>query len=96
MSSKLSSTPHEPEDDACECSVCVTIREESGCTHPISCMKRATRILDTLSPRWDPRGTLLEDYEDNESDEDQMENGEIDLKNKVTTHGTISEIFRIF
>ncbi|TBU26611.1 hypothetical protein BD311DRAFT_621189, partial [Dichomitus squalens] len=87
---------HERMNDECECTVCMAIEDEVGCPHPMSCMVRAKTILDTLPPRWDPRGHLPEDYEDNVPEDDPIEEGASEFDRRITTHGSVRELFRIF
>ncbi|KAK0435976.1 hypothetical protein EV421DRAFT_1716236 [Armillaria borealis] len=43
------------ENDHCRCEGCCFDREVLHCEKPGSCVVAAARLLDRLSPRWDPR-----------------------------------------
>ncbi|TBU52821.1 hypothetical protein BD310DRAFT_786291, partial [Dichomitus squalens] len=87
---------HESLDDLCECGICKAVRDASGCVCPMSCMSRANRIINALPARWDPRGVLPEDYEDNVSEVGPVEGDKMEFDRRVTTRGTISNVLRIF
>lgn len=55
---------HELGVDDCECAPCRCLREDIECKSPSACIKKASELLATLPPRWDPRGIHPEDYED--------------------------------
>ncbi|TBU21222.1 hypothetical protein BD311DRAFT_679005, partial [Dichomitus squalens] len=87
---------HVSMSDECECIICNEIETNFGCLHPISCMRRAGTVLDTLPPRWDPRGVLPEDYENNAPEDEPMDEDAIEIDRRITTHGSLSNVFRIF
>ncbi|TBU40887.1 hypothetical protein BD309DRAFT_821296, partial [Dichomitus squalens] len=96
LSNQMDSAEHISLNDECECRVCMEIENGVGCLHPRSCMTRARAMLDTLQTRWDPRGELPEDYEENLPDDDPIEDGEVVFDRSITTHGTVSDVLRIF
>ncbi|EJF63490.1 hypothetical protein DICSQDRAFT_21799, partial [Dichomitus squalens LYAD-421 SS1] len=67
-----------------------------GCLHPISCMTRAATVLDALPARWDPRGTLPEDYENNVPDDESEDENVIEIDRKITTYGSLGDVLRVF
>lgn len=54
---------HVQGNPTCGCENCELVREHSGCADPDACYRRAEEFLNTLPPRWDPRGEHPEDYE---------------------------------
>ncbi len=48
---------------SCKCAGCLLTRQQVGCNHPNSCARRAREFLDSLPPKWDPRGEHPVDYE---------------------------------
>ncbi|KAI1784286.1 hypothetical protein LXA43DRAFT_859379, partial [Ganoderma leucocontextum] len=92
----LSDPEHQP-SQRCTCNICAQMRSEHGCAHPDDCFRRAGKFLDTLPPRWDPRGEHPEDYEsdimkaliEETTDEEPFDRG-------VTTMGDLGQVFRIF
>ncbi|KAJ3768283.1 hypothetical protein FB446DRAFT_627885, partial [Lentinula raphanica] len=84
-------------NNACECEGCRNVREEYQCNHPHGCMNQARKLLDTLPPKWDPRSELPEDYQEEYTpSRDEQRNKVIPFDRRITTTGTVSEIFRIF
>ncbi|KAI1791995.1 hypothetical protein LXA43DRAFT_919612, partial [Ganoderma leucocontextum] len=83
----------------CQCEPCRDIRERTGCLHPYACYARAKRLLDTLPPKWDPRGQHPEDTENQECDATQSteDHGSASVFDQsVTTRGDVGQIFRVF
>ncbi|KAI0632940.1 hypothetical protein C8Q77DRAFT_1059353, partial [Trametes polyzona] len=83
----------------CTCAGCEYMIVMEGCANPHRCYARAKQLLDTLPPKWDPRGEHPEDYEDAQQrtgltagirDADSI------FDRRVTTRGSMGEIFRIF
>ncbi|TBU38681.1 hypothetical protein BD309DRAFT_812244, partial [Dichomitus squalens] len=87
---------HTSEDDRCECEICTSMREVVGCRCPMSCMTRATKFLDALPTRWDPRGVLPEDCERIAPDDDPIDDNALEFDRRATTQGNLSNVFRIF
>ncbi|TBU53794.1 hypothetical protein BD310DRAFT_785919, partial [Dichomitus squalens] len=87
---------HTLEDDRCECEICTSMRDVLGCRCPMSCMSRATKFLDALPTRWDPRGAHPEDYEEIPPEDDPVDDESLEFDRRVTTQGTLSKVFRIF
>ncbi|KAJ3999731.1 hypothetical protein F5050DRAFT_1564441, partial [Lentinula boryana] len=84
-------------DGACKCMGCEEVRTRWQCEHPHGCMNQAKKILDTLPPKWDPRSELPEDYQAEYRTSREENEQKIKLFDKrITTTGSISEIFRIF
>ncbi|EIW60170.1 uncharacterized protein TRAVEDRAFT_118734, partial [Trametes versicolor FP-101664 SS1] len=81
----------------CSCAGCERAITEDRCTYPDRCFERARRLLDLLPPKWDPRGTHPEDYEDEDMREGQgaAQNATL-FDRRVTTSGSISDTYRIF
>ncbi|KAJ7726422.1 hypothetical protein B0H14DRAFT_2171849, partial [Mycena olivaceomarginata] len=77
----------------CNCDDCQECRDELGCENPGACYVQATRLLDTLPYKWDPRKAQPEDYETHEEDEDD---DWVVFDRRVTITGELAEIFRIF
>ncbi|KAJ3991448.1 hypothetical protein F5050DRAFT_1546944, partial [Lentinula boryana] len=84
-------------DNACKCDGCKDIRVKFQCNHPNGCMNQARKLLDTLPPKWDPRSELPEDYQEEYiPNEEERRNKIIPFDRRVTTTGTLAEIFRVF
>ncbi|KAE9385266.1 hypothetical protein BT96DRAFT_755928, partial [Gymnopus androsaceus JB14] len=86
--STIQSADHQP-NSLCECVDCNKIREMYECDHPHGCARQATKLLDTLPPKWDPRSELPEDYQ-------EAPGVKALFDNRVTTRGSLADIFRIF
>ncbi|KAI1783677.1 hypothetical protein LXA43DRAFT_873536, partial [Ganoderma leucocontextum] len=88
----------EENKSGCQCTPCQEIKARTGCHHPYACYVRAKRLLDTLPPKWDPRGSHPEDHERPNQNIEQAELTEdteaIDIS--ITTHGDVGQLFRIF
>ncbi|THU82375.1 hypothetical protein K435DRAFT_584528, partial [Dendrothele bispora CBS 962.96] len=83
---------HEAQNN-CECCKCTHLRESVQCAHPHGCMTQATKLLDMLPQKWDPRSEFPEDYQN------KPQNDGEDWKafdGRVTTKGELADIFRIF
>ncbi|KAE9383052.1 hypothetical protein BT96DRAFT_961109 [Gymnopus androsaceus JB14] len=93
VSKLCQSDDHEPNSD-CLCNRCSHLRDAHNCEHPHGCARQASKLLDTLPPKWDPRSELPEDYQKEPDRGNNEEWSQFD--NRVTTSGTIAEIFRIF
>ncbi len=86
---------------SCRCAGCVIAREQDGCTKPYLCAERARNLLDTLPPKWDPRGVHPADYEERIYDAhkklaEDMGGRLVPFDRRVTTKGHVGEAFRIF
>ncbi|KAE9404984.1 hypothetical protein BT96DRAFT_774193, partial [Gymnopus androsaceus JB14] len=88
MANLIQCNNHSP-TTLCECDECEFIHEAYACEHPHACARQAVKLLDTLPPKWDPRNELPEDYYN--TTENIMP-----FDNRVTTDGTLGDIFRIF
>ncbi|KAF9073029.1 hypothetical protein BDP27DRAFT_1487656, partial [Rhodocollybia butyracea] len=92
----LTQAPHQPTGE-CDCTDCESLRDQIGCENPHSCMLWAEKLLAPLPEKWDPQSELPEDYQLKPKQDDFPEGSpwdEIDVR--VTTRGTLAEIFRIF
>ncbi|KAH9911096.1 uncharacterized protein BXZ73DRAFT_12724, partial [Epithele typhae] len=99
FASKLQRRGHIPRGK-CPCAECKETKENTGCLNPHKCFERAKTYLDTLSPKWDPRGEHQEDHEEAQLEEskrtfEEEENAAI-FDPRVTTRGNISSTLRIF
>ncbi|KAL1939020.1 hypothetical protein VTO73DRAFT_10280 [Trametes versicolor] len=80
----------------CTCESCERRITTDGCSNPHRCYVRAKLLLDTLPPKWDPRGTHQEDYElATQADEPEGDSESV-FDGRVTTTGALSDTFRIF
>ncbi|KAI0822593.1 hypothetical protein BC628DRAFT_1456943 [Trametes gibbosa] len=89
---------HDQISGTCECDQCTYMRLDIGCATPSECYARATVFLNTLPPKWDPRGERPEDYEAAGMQEARLlfegrEDVEI-FDRRVTMTGTISDVLR--
>jgi hypothetical protein len=88
----------------CQCAACQITREIMKCTHPHLCYAKARELLDSLQNKWDPRGMQPEDYEEYQApgareEDPPLEEGEeapVQFDSRVTTKGTLADVFRIF
>ncbi|KAH9925439.1 uncharacterized protein BXZ73DRAFT_23426, partial [Epithele typhae] len=84
----------------CPCNSCIETKENTGCLNPHKCFERAKAYLDTLTPKWDPRGECQEDHEKAQIEETRRifkEEEEVVIFNpSVTTSGNMSTTLRIF
>ncbi|KAJ3797676.1 hypothetical protein GGU11DRAFT_656639, partial [Lentinula aff. detonsa] len=82
----------------CECKDCKEMQLKWGCKHPHGCTRQAAKLLDTLPPKWDPRSVLPEDYQLKPKNTLQFPDSDKwkPFDNRITTSGTVAEIFRIF
>ncbi len=76
----------------CQCFICSAMSENLGCICPNACILRAKELMDTLPPKWDPRFMLPEDYEE----APQMLEEGYEFDRRITTHGKLADMFRIF
>jgi hypothetical protein len=79
----------------CRCRACNRIRAQTGCDNPHGCAMKAKELLDMLPRKWDPRGDKLEDHEPSDF-KMQNEDGSLNFNWRLTTHGNLAEMFRIF
>ncbi|EIN10797.1 hypothetical protein PUNSTDRAFT_63914, partial [Punctularia strigosozonata HHB-11173 SS5] len=93
MADKRQNNQHKPRKN-CKCTTCKTMRE-TGCLNPHKCYVKAEELLDTLPPKWNPRGVKPEDYEPGEIIE-QNPDDSLNFDHRLTTRGNLREIFRIF
>ncbi|KAI0710984.1 hypothetical protein C8Q76DRAFT_573298, partial [Earliella scabrosa] len=80
----------------CECDGCAGYRQQLGCQNPEACALRAEHFLNTLQPRWDPRGEHPEDYEEEVWCAIPEEERAAYFDRRVTTYGQTSDALRIF
>ncbi|OSD00922.1 hypothetical protein PYCCODRAFT_1508703 [Trametes coccinea BRFM310] len=59
----------------CTCPECEEMIVSQRCANPDRCYTRAEAILDTLPPKWDPRGKHPEDYEEGGGGKDARRRG---------------------
>ncbi|THU95796.1 hypothetical protein K435DRAFT_665580, partial [Dendrothele bispora CBS 962.96] len=82
---------HRAQND-CDCQKCVHLKQSVHCAHPHGCMTQATKLLDTLPQKWDPRSELPQDYQSKpRNDEDWKV-----FDGRITTTGELADIFRLF
>ncbi|KAL1740805.1 ribonuclease H-like domain-containing protein [Schizophyllum fasciatum] len=94
LAAKRSEPTHRWGRNACACDACEEQRLERLCDTPDACYAKAEQFLDTLPPKWDPRGEHPEDYEDLLAPPEDRDWTYFDWR--VTTYGSVSAIFRIF
>ncbi|KAH9937788.1 uncharacterized protein BXZ73DRAFT_1215, partial [Epithele typhae] len=87
---------HNPRRATCACEMCEALRNATGCANPAGCITRASAFLDTLPPKWDPRGELPEDYEDQMMENTPNPDNSILFDRRVTSQGLAREQLRIF
>ncbi|KAJ3871288.1 hypothetical protein F5051DRAFT_314280, partial [Lentinula edodes] len=83
--------PNHIQMSSCTCEECTDLRENTGC------MNQAHKLLNTLPEKWDPRSELPEDYQNEPTLTDvDKEQKRVPFDARVTTEGTLADIFRIF
>ncbi|OJT10530.1 Transposon TX1 uncharacterized 149 kDa protein [Trametes pubescens] len=88
------STHRDARDCTCrQCEACVV---RDGCSNPHRCYTRASQLMATLPPKWDPRGAHPEDLERLDGEEGEGDGTATPFDRRVTTHGLIADTFRIF
>ncbi|THU93283.1 hypothetical protein K435DRAFT_613767, partial [Dendrothele bispora CBS 962.96] len=92
LANMLRNSQHTMENN-CMCEQCTHLRTNLHCEHPQGCMKQALKLINTLPPKWDPRSVLPEDYQRKPR---ETEPDWIIFDNRVTTNGTLADIFRLF
>ncbi|KAH9910149.1 uncharacterized protein BXZ73DRAFT_36489, partial [Epithele typhae] len=99
LATKLQRRGHIPRGK-CPCAECKEMKETTGCLNPHKCFERAKAYLDTLPPKWDPRGEHQEDHETAQLEEAKRTFEEVEdtviFDPRVTTRGNISSTLRIF
>jgi ribonuclease HI len=83
----------------CNCTACTDTRRECRprrCANPHKCYVRAQAMLDSLEGKWNPMCPQPEDYEGNQQANDEQDPDIVEFNPIVTTHGTITDVFRIF
>ncbi|KAE9409448.1 hypothetical protein BT96DRAFT_771415, partial [Gymnopus androsaceus JB14] len=95
MANLIQSDDHSP-DALCKYDECEFIRETYNCEHPHGCAQQATKLLNTLPPKWDPRSELPEDYQEPPKIHPNEIGNKIQFDSQVTTKGTLTDIFQIF
>ncbi|KAI9065871.1 hypothetical protein FKP32DRAFT_1566910, partial [Trametes sanguinea] len=92
----LNEEAHRP-NRSCDCEGCERMIVEQRCSDPNRCYERAKRLMDTLPPKWDPRGRHPEDYEELERRSDENDDPAVEaFDRRVTEKGTLADTFRIF
>ncbi len=86
---------------SCKCAGCELARNQDGCEKPYLCAERAKSLLDTLPPKWDPRGEHPCDYEEeiyqvHKQRAEEIGNGLVPFDRRISTAGNVGEAFRIF
>ncbi|SJL06249.1 uncharacterized protein ARMOST_09585 [Armillaria ostoyae] len=90
------------ENDHCRCEGCCFDREVLHCEKPGSCVVAAARLLDRLSPRWDPRkagqddGLGLSEKEREHNVEARESGGRIVFDPTIDDSSSLADGFRIF
>ncbi|KAJ3963297.1 hypothetical protein EV361DRAFT_813500, partial [Lentinula raphanica] len=79
----------------CRCAACSAIRNTTDCPHPNKCMTKAHDIIKLLPPKWNPLSRLPEDYEPVPTEQSERRTANT-FNSRVTTHGDLSDAFRIF
>ncbi|KAJ3978667.1 hypothetical protein F5890DRAFT_1393221, partial [Lentinula detonsa] len=96
LTTKIQDEAH-TQSSVCECTGCNEIRAKWKCEHPHGCANQAKKLLDTLPPKWDPRSELPEDYQgEYKTSREENRNNIKPFDKRITTAGSISDIFRIF
>ncbi|KAJ3858246.1 hypothetical protein EV359DRAFT_15051, partial [Lentinula novae-zelandiae] len=92
-----SQDPGHEQIPSCKCQQCTEIREKYNCNHPHGCINQALKLLNTLPEKWDPRSELPEDYQKQpEHTQTTEEDKRLPFDTRVTTEGSLADIFRIF
>ncbi|KAI0742776.1 hypothetical protein C8Q80DRAFT_1066416, partial [Daedaleopsis nitida] len=98
---EMRDSPCHWQSESCQCNVCDDLRQSAACENPDGCFARARLFLDTLPPKWDPRGAQPEDWE--EADHAVACNGTAELGDgialfdrRISTQGELGEVLRIF
>ncbi|KAK0438564.1 hypothetical protein EV421DRAFT_1891912 [Armillaria borealis] len=74
----------------CQCYLYLAMSENLGCIgRAKACMLRAKELLDTLPERWDPRWKTMKSPPPQQLDEG------FEFDRRVTTHGSLADVFRI-
>ncbi|KAK7029102.1 hypothetical protein R3P38DRAFT_2407535, partial [Favolaschia claudopus] len=100
LANKAGSNRHTHRVD-CRCAACRVTRAITGCGHPHKCYLKAQALLNSIEDKWDPRVMQPEDYirknllRDQEPTAHEDENT-ADFDTRVTTKGTLADVFRIF
>ncbi|KAK7037502.1 hypothetical protein VNI00_010994 [Paramarasmius palmivorus] len=81
--------------DECECTECNSIESTYSCEHPNSCMKKASEMLNTLPPKWDPRNDQPNDYEYDKANTN-LDQEWTHLEQRMTSAKEPKDLFRIF
>lgn len=55
--------PEYENTDECKYEGCMKM-ENKGCTDPNTCILKAKGLMDTLSPKWNPRNIQSENYKE--------------------------------
>ncbi|KAJ7671503.1 hypothetical protein DFH06DRAFT_980205 [Mycena polygramma] len=95
LASKMGTPRHEHIPD-CRCASCQVSRLTTGCLHPNECFAKARDLMNSLEYKWDPRLMQPEDYEEYQKPAERDESGTVEFDSRVTTDGTLGDVFRIF
>ncbi|KAJ7199332.1 hypothetical protein C8J57DRAFT_994325, partial [Mycena rebaudengoi] len=60
------------------------------------CLSSANLLPNALEEKWDPRESQPEDHEEYHAPEAEADQETVDFDPRITTHGTIADMFRIF
>ncbi|KDQ62215.1 hypothetical protein JAAARDRAFT_112068, partial [Jaapia argillacea MUCL 33604] len=82
--------------ETCECQNCQIKGTRTGCENPHKCFVKVRDLLDTLPPKWSPYGNKPEDNEGLVGEDMPEEEGWSIFDPWVTTHGGLTDLFRIF
>jgi hypothetical protein len=93
LAANLSFRGHRPRRD-CRCNRCQNVRTSTGCSNPHKCYLWAQKLMDALSPKWNPQKALTEDRHlvtgpDIPGDTEYF-------NNNITVESPLANAFRIF
>jgi exonuclease III len=83
----------------CKCDACKETRKECRprkCANPHKCYTHARKMLDSLQDKWNPMRPQPEDYEENPEHREENDPEWVEFNPTITTHGKITDTFRIF
>jgi len=92
---KVQSDNHKPTAN-CKCDTCKSHRME-GCTSPYMCKEAASKVLNKLPPKWDPRISDINAATEETNDEnDNNSNTDTRFNPDLTVQNNLAEGFRVF
>ncbi|KAJ6544197.1 hypothetical protein B0H19DRAFT_853797, partial [Mycena capillaripes] len=80
----------------CKCSACRVTKAITGWRHPHLCFQKSRELLDSLEEKWDPRYMQPKDFEEYQTPTAEADSETAEFDSRVTTDGTLADIFRIF